>query len=93
MIRRRKCVAEFLIRQAAALPYDCATEMNIPALPEVESASTDPKSTLKQLHFIQVTWTIGETSLTPERLEEIFGKFGEIENLEVNDQGNRYKYM
>ncbi|KAK1931051.1 Rho GTPase-activating protein 45 [Phytophthora citrophthora] len=89
MIRRRKCVAEFLIRQASTLPYDCATEMNIPALPEVESAQTDPKSTLKELHFVQVTWTVGEVSFTPARLEEIFGKFGEIDNLEINDQGNR----
>ncbi|KAL3672017.1 hypothetical protein V7S43_002682 [Phytophthora oleae] len=88
-IRRRKCVAEFLIRQASALPYECATEMNIPALPELESALTNPKSTSKQLHFVQVTWTIGEASFTPERLEEMFGKFGEIEILGINDQGNR----
>ncbi|KAF1781178.1 hypothetical protein GQ600_15653 [Phytophthora cactorum] len=84
MIRRRKCIAEFFIRQAPSLPYDCATEMNIPAIPEEISTSTidtaDSTST-KKLHFVQVTWDIGESSLTVEQLE--------IENLGINDLGNR----
>ncbi|KAG3076192.1 hypothetical protein PI124_g18540 [Phytophthora idaei] len=92
MIRRRKCIAEFFIRQAPSLPYDCATEMNIPAIPEEISTSTidtaDSTST-KKLHFVQVTWDIGESSLTVEQLEEIFSKFGQIENLGINDLGNR----
>ncbi|KAE9092862.1 hypothetical protein PF010_g17700 [Phytophthora fragariae] len=88
MMRRRKCVAEFLIRKASALPYDCVTEMNIPAIPELLSPpSIDVPP--KQLHFIQATWDAGESSLTFEQLEEMFNKFGEIENLGINDQGNR----
>ncbi|KAI9997570.1 hypothetical protein PInf_001490 [Phytophthora infestans] len=72
MMRRRKCIAEFLIRQAPSLPYDCATEMNIPAIPEEITASmvdtTDPAST-KQLHFIQATWDAYKTSFAIEQLE------------------------
>ncbi|KAG6574279.1 uncharacterized protein IUM83_05498 [Phytophthora cinnamomi] len=92
MMRHRKCVAEFLIRQASVLPYDCATEMDIPAIPELVSPppihipSTQPST---QLHFVQVTWNTGELTLTFEQLEEMFGKFGEIENLGINEQGNR----
>lgn len=63
MVRRRKCVAEFLIRQASSLPYDCATEMNIPAIPELVST--------EQLHFVQVTWDGGKASFTLEQLEVI----------------------
>ncbi|KAF4130209.1 RhoGAP domain [Phytophthora infestans] len=92
MMRRRKCIAEFLIRQAPSLPYDCATEMNIPAIPEEITASmvdtTDPAST-KQLHFIQATWDAYKTSFAIEQLEQIFSKFGQIESLGVNALGNR----
>ncbi|KAG7376252.1 hypothetical protein PHYPSEUDO_013925 [Phytophthora pseudosyringae] len=90
MIRDRKCVAEFLIRQASSLPYDCATEMNIPAIPElVSTPSIDTTPSTKDLHFVQVTWDAGESSFTPAQLEEMFSKFGDIKNLGINDQGNR----
>ncbi|ETM49843.1 hypothetical protein L914_05990 [Phytophthora nicotianae] len=69
VMRRRKCIAEFLIRQAPSLPYDCATEMNIPAIPEQISTST-------------------VDTVTPD-LQQVFSKFGQIENLGINDLGNR----
>jgi hypothetical protein len=74
MIRRRKCVAEFLIRQASSLPYDCATELNIPAITELVAAPSGATKTSappspKQLHFVQVTWDSGEAQFTPEELE------------------------
>ncbi|GMF22700.1 unnamed protein product [Phytophthora fragariaefolia] len=69
MMRRRKCVAEFLIRHASTLPYDCATEMNIPAIPELLSPTPTGTASSKQLHYVQVTWDAGVLSLTFEKLE------------------------
>lgn len=43
-MRNRQHIAEYLIEHASSLPYDCATELSIPTIPETSSSDSPPTS-------------------------------------------------
>jgi hypothetical protein len=84
MTLKRQKIARLLIDNASSWPYDCATEMSLESLPDKQEEE------VTQVHFVQVAWDQEDYDYTEEALRIMLGKFGAVENIGINREGNKY---